>query len=927
MPPPRSIVNAEPKRRPRLTRAIFSYSELKSECQKLGITNTVIYKERYTGINGFPAHPERIYSNEWTSYKDFFDIKEFVSYSELTKIIHPLALKKAENYKKFIKTQNDPTLPFDPQTAYPREWINWYRFLGKEEPFRTEYISAKYSDWAARITEFMNTARGGATKVNRLCQFVRFYIEQNDLGTSPEKFLTQEKNDIKPLRALLDSFDTDNMRASLIKAVSEFLDFILNKYLTEEDDETGEIVRVMNAKNPVKLLLSDQSVTSPTRTETVKPCLPYHFVKKAQLWIIPSDCNNFSDLKHLQGFDADWAKIDPEKINKRDPDCVYRQIDNEFYIWVPTDWLHAYALTKVPLRGRQIAYNDSGEGDDYIAECDETKKIIWVKNTHPFAGMTKNQSFIKRLPDDGIGMFVTTNKTGNSGAGYSIPWMPEDLAYWLVRLRKWQQNYNPIDQPTSWIQNKRTNFNEEQLKAKGINCFLFRAYGDIEAKHASAALSPRLAAALHNIQPDGFKLASFTGNESTLKNYSSKFTPHSMRVSLITAYVVDMGMPIEIVMKIVGHSSVVMTIYYTKISDNNIRKKLEEGEKLALRGQAEATQTLIEQNKIDEIKNRLIGSNKEVIKALTNEMPAASYVFRDYGLCPYAAARCHDGGELIGSNTSNLRAPVPSGHLGIQNCLRCRHFVTGPAFLGGLLSISNEILLQSNSQSELCHSLQAKADVCESKLNQLDKEEYLSNLKGTPLQSSNRYELEAKQRRIEGDYESAAKKLDMLLCDLQASYGLIQRSQEVIRISNNSIEADDSSYSLIRRQQGDVSIELEETSYFQQLQEVCENATIYQSASAENAILPRTQILDQMTMFNDIAPSLFTMSKEDQLKAGNELFRLLKSRLKSWTRIEKVVNREIKLSELLGTEQITASDMQLIKKPALFITSRGHNEP
>ncbi len=31
-----------------------------------------------------------------------------------------------------------------------------------------------------------------------------------------------------------------------------------------------------------------------------------------------------------------------------------------------------------------------------------------------------------------------------------------------------------------------------------------------------------------------------------------------MRVSLITAYVLEMGMPIEIVMKIVGHSSVIM---------------------------------------------------------------------------------------------------------------------------------------------------------------------------------------------------------------------------------------------------------------------------------------------------------------------------------------------------------------------------------
>jgi hypothetical protein len=71
-----------------------------------------------------------------------------------------------------------------------------------------------------------------------------------------------------------------------------------------------------------------------------------------------------------------------------------------------------------------------------------------------------------------------------------------------------------------------------------------------------------------------------------------------MRVSLITAYVMEMGMPIEVVMKVVGHSSVVMSIYYCKISNRDLKQKLEEGEKLALKSQAEAIQKIIEQNKI-----------------------------------------------------------------------------------------------------------------------------------------------------------------------------------------------------------------------------------------------------------------------------------------------------------------------------------------
>ena len=113
----------------------------------------------------------------------------------------------------------------------------------------------------------------------------------------------------------------------------------------------------------------------------------------------------------------------------------------------------------MPLRGRQIAYNDSGEADEYIADIDEVGKIKWVKNDSPFAQMTQNQSFIKRMPDDGIGMFVTTNKTSNNGRGYSIPSIPEDLAYWLVKLRKWQQKFNPLIQPSSWTACERMSFN------------------------------------------------------------------------------------------------------------------------------------------------------------------------------------------------------------------------------------------------------------------------------------------------------------------------------------------------------------------------------------------------------------------------------------------------------------------------------------
>jgi hypothetical protein len=895
----------------------LSLDELKKQCKSLGITNTVIYKERYKEIPNAPAHPERVYLSEWVSYKDLFDIKEFVKYTDLKSIAQKNKIKNGNDYKKFIRKQNDLTLPLDPQSVYVKEWENWYKFLGKEEPFKPEFIPAKYAEWASHINIFMKQARGGESKKTHLCRFVRLFVESHDKSVSPQAMLMKDRIDIKPFRRTIDSFENDSLRRKVIAAVNEFLDYIIDSYLTIEDEDTGEIVRVNDARNPFSLLLNKQTLSPPKRSETTKPYLQYHFVKKAQEWIIPKRAKTFRDLQHLQQFDADWEKVNLNEIDKSDPDCVYRIVDEQYFMWIPTSWIHTFALTKVPLRGIQIAYNDSGEADEYIADVDEKGKIIWVKNNNIFAGMTKKQSFIMQMHDKNIGMFITTNKTNNTGQGYSIPWMPEELAYWLIKLRKWQEKYNPLTQPSSWIDCIRTNFNELQLKARGVNCFLFRGYKEFEPRNVSNVLAPRLAASLYYIQPKSLTLTTLKGNEATLSHYTSKYTPHSMRVSLITAYVMEMGMPIEVIMKVVGHSSVVMSIYYCKVSNNEIRERLERGEKIALLNQTKATQKMIEQNKIEDVKNNLVASNSDLLIALNNSIPSGNYVFKDYGICPFAASRCEDGGEIIGS--TQVYAPTPAGYLGSQNCLRCRHFITGPAYLGGLLSTTNEILLQANIQSDKCNALQFKIQEISNQLNHQEKEEYLANIKNVPFNDTKRKELEIDERKLESDYESAAMKLNILLCDLQAAYGHIKRSQNIINNDSALLDQSKNEYSLIKMQDAEINISLDEVSHFNQLQEVCENATIYQSASAENAILPRSQLLDRMAQFNNLAPRLFLMSKEEQLKVGNELFNLLKSRLKSWERIDQVVNCDLKFEELFDDEKISKAEINLITTSSQYL--------
>lgn len=895
-----------------------SLAELKIICKEHGIKNTVEYKQRSKDIADLPAHPERIFKNEWTSYSEFFDIPQLINYDELKIEVQSQGIKSQKEYTAWIKTHKDGRYPRAPEEAFKLEWENWYDFCGKEKPYKPKYIQAPYKRWADKIEEFMKQAFGGASKQSSLCRFVRIYVEKHELSRSPEELLTKEKVNIRPFREELKRLPSDNQRRNLIIAVNEFLNYVISNDLTDEDDETGEIVRVMDARNPFLLLAEDTSVTSPTRSETVKPCLQYHFVKKAQKWIIPENAKTFKDLTHLQKFDADWVKISADLINYSDPDCIVQKQGNQYSIWSPIDWIHTFALTKVPLRGFQIAYNDSGEGDDVIANIREDGTIEWERNTNPIAGSTVSQSFIRRLSDGNIGMHVTTNKTSNKDGGYDIPWMPEELAYWLVRLRKWQEKYNPITKVTPWTRCIRTNFNEVQLKAKGVNCFLFRAFNDHEPKNPGSALTMRLASALHHVQPTSLTLAELHGASHRLSNYKSKYTPHSMRVSLITAYIMEFGMPVEIVMKIVGHSSIVMSIYYCKVTHGDIRQRFEEAEKRSLQSQAVATQIAIEQNNIESVKNQLIGSNQELLHSLNNEVPAGNYVFRDCGICPFAASRCGDGGEEIGA--TKVFSPTPAGYLGIQNCLRCRHFITGPVFLGGLLSITNEILLEANNQSEVCQQLQDRIDVINDKVAKLDRQEYIANAKQIPFDKIPKCTLEVNVRKLESEYESAAKKMDMLLCDLQSAYKIIQQCQSV---ANEQIQSEDKNLSLIRKTESEIQVEIDDTSYFQQLQEICENSKIYQGSNPSRAVIPRSQLLDRMASYNDLAPHLFMLSKEQQLEVGNQLVEFLKVRLGSWKKVNNLIDGQLKLIDLVGTEKIEPSEIEIIMTNGTMALSQG----
>ena len=68
---------------------------------------------------------------------------------------------------------------------------------------------------------------------------------------------------------------------------------------------------------------------------------------------------------------------------------------------------------------------------------------------------------------------------------------------------------------------------------------------------------------------------------------------------------------------------------------------------------------------------------------------------------------------------------------------------------------------------------------------------------------------------------------------------------------------------------------------------------------------------------NNISPNLFMLSKEDQLRVGNQLVALMRARLKSWDKVNKLVEGQLKLSDLVGSERIEPSEIELIRKDSI----------
>lgn len=902
-----------------------TYAEAQAAVHALGINSIYEYRESRHKDSKLPADPLQHYVElGWKDWYDFLGTEKhqfYDTYVEAQTAVQALSAKSQKEYQK--RYRQDSRLPSNPEAAYSKAgWESWYDFLGTEKPLG---ISPDYPRVWSSVEKWLEDETNLDKKTFALKLFLSGYLKPQDLPDDPKYLLLRTSPfNVEAYQQFIEA-QAESTKRSTHSAISAFFKWVLNEHCTDITADERNVLPIY--RNPFETVLAGyaDSLQFYRPNESTKAVLGYEYILRARRFLVPDGEQalqrrpTLKDLPHLQTFfDSDWMEIDKSQIDQADPNCVWRlltgvlrYVDGErqkidvYQIWSPVRFLSNYTLLRVPLRGQQILWLDSGEADDEIAVLDaESVNIRWEKNAGPLAGKgskkRRPQGALQRGYKDAPNFNVTTNKTGRRQGGYEVEWIPDELVYWFILLRNWQAKYNPLIEPTPWLSLVGSlNTNSKILKARGTQCFLFRRDSSGRPFGVNTAFDSSLPALLYQIQRKGENLATENCN-ATGQRYITPYTPHSLRVSLITAFIVDGDAPIHLMSKLVGHTSLVMTIYYTKLNSEQMRRTMGEAEKRAAQMVAERQCEAVRAQGLKPLRQVLIATdgNRSLIE---NDVPSSACVIFDCGICPMSAAACHMGGELLQERKGQkIYGAVEAGYLGQKNCLRCRFFITGIPFLAGLVALANEIALEIHVESGRFQDY-ASAVVA------LEQEFYdTCQLNKPDMKQSQR------KQAIANEQQSAGK-LDSLLTDYAAINHYVQGCLTLMKRANQSGESAEEIRLIISGDLQEIGVAIEESrTQYHLLAEICQNATIYQSANPSRAIPLISQAIDRMAANNNLAPAMFRLTDEQKLIVINELNKLLLERLGSWERIEDLFSGDLMLLDIDAHEpKLTRISMEI----------------
>jgi len=763
--------------------------------------------------------------------------------------------------------------------------------------------------WNEYATEWIKTVvRNKARNLSSLSNFFKKYVIPYNITRSVQEFISIEY-DTPDFHEIIFAERGSQYHALVqAKKIVEFVDWIIEEKFSVEDD-LGNKLTPAEFKNPLTKYLPD-SVKSSQRNESDKNVLPYRYIKDLRNILCPPNATCFKDLKFAQsagdskGTGGDWFIVDKSVIDENDTDCVYRirktskyeqrskGLSEEVYeMWFPGTTVLILTKLLLPLRTYQVRMLDSGEMDTYkYVQSMRNVAGEWIKNdSHLSQGTERNpfeRGVLRKFKDkttqlEMTGFFINTNKTADinkeeSDKGYDIPWQYEEVQYWLAKLRDWQMKYNPISQPAKWTEmtgNHLGNIKDVKiLKQMGEITFLFRNPTSIGQEHLPIAKN-----GMSYLWYKTLKLleVQLKENASSEEERTLKFVPpdgkqtttyyslHSLRVSLITAYALEGGVPMPILSKaIAGHARLIMTLYYTKAGISYVTDTMNQAEKSILENDKNAFDRFIRDAKYEQLETSVAANDPIAYQAVINaQKSGASIIISDKGICPKGCFGCDSGGAYVNDDTDKITYGVVPG-FPEQNCVRCRWFVTSPAFLPGLVHHFNIIGYNMGETGKRVIKYQHDIEL-------LENEKYECELNGTIFTKHHGL------LKYEQLYAQEIQKNDKLANDYNATLRLIDKCMKLIK----EISSDDGLQLVTVGSISDVGISINNVEHdLEQLQIICNGAELFPETDASKAVLQRSQIIDLTLKNNKKMPVMFSLTEEEQLIAGNQFMRLLINR-------------------------------------------------
>ena len=584
---------------------------------------------------------------------------------------------------------------------------------------------------------------------------------------------------------------------------------------------------------------------------------------------------------------------------------------------LPTLFLSLFHL---PLRVGQMKRFDSGEGD--VTRFDGAT-LSWGANEGTNAGYWRhhavggdNHGYAHRFDSKPVitGFFVNTNKTG---VPYVVPWQNEELHKLLYDLRLWQERNNPCKSPIGpeFYIDGVEELDEGKLEDYPEIFSLFRL--PVARRSGRQGCPPNARRTNEFWQqlmaeterrwnasnPPEEHVQLVKRQEKTGQPYAAKYNPHGLRVAGLTL-MFHQKVPIEVISKLVaGHKTIVMTLYYLKFDPVMVHQALDEAARGREAAEAQAWIRDLKVAKFEAAQTRAACIQEDGLRAATSMDATDKVCWSDtgIGICPWDGKRCGDGGPCIRKDkrlggASDVHGPVVGGE---RNCILCRHFITGPAWLTPLWLYGTKLTRQFASKSERIAMLNQE-------LEELHSQYQVS----TDASARQRLSKALGQRRVEAD--AVAAELDIVAEGIWNTQKLIDACHKVERIAD--LGSDGNSSALVAQDRDSV-VEYLEANEFEQAAIITAGSRVYPILHDAEAEAARDRFLDTIMWNSGGQPLTFTPLDPAIKRRGQDaLSRLLLERVER-EEIAALASGAMRLQDLHLEDEVAAAITAAIGSP------------